>query len=249
MVLFPHSSFRAAPPDGKTKQPDPTVCPNGHPDLKKIPIIYGLLSHLRKPEKDRTPEERELAGQIKRREVIWGGCCIDNEDPDHRLRCLKCGFEFHRYSGRMDINFWTRNGAKPEHPESFSSYAQKLVGGSALQPLSWVTHQDLLNGRLAHEQIEFEILPAQFDSLRNTLSKWTHDMLLPDSYVPVSLNGLKAAPFHQGSIRPDQHYVRIVITVTEAQHIHVALIVCHEDNAAKWLQTQTAIPGIPASLR
>jgi hypothetical protein len=84
----------AAPPD--RAPPQPKSCPFGHTELKRVPILYGLLAM-----------DADLQKRIDNLEV-WPGGCILGEEKE-KLVCKKCSYHFEPLFG-----YWSKQTHEPK---------------------------------------------------------------------------------------------------------------------------------------
>ena len=69
-------------------------CPEGHTELKDIPIIYGLIGPLYKEPEDYDEEDKALVAKQKRGEVVFGGDILYGKPAKSQVTCQSCGFYF-----------------------------------------------------------------------------------------------------------------------------------------------------------
>ena len=99
------------------------TCPNGHTDLRDVPIVYGLL----------TPDP-ELQRQLDNREIIAGGCNL--RPLESYVVCFECDFRFDAYFREWErcsedrLSFKRRLGKLidtfPEFQDATPAYRQAL---------------------------------------------------------------------------------------------------------------------------
>ncbi len=88
VAAFVAASFLCQADD--RKQPDvasdrPTECPDGHRELKDVPILYGKVSY-----------DEQLQRDLADLKYVLGGCIVGKDSPKTALICGKCRF---RYGG------------------------------------------------------------------------------------------------------------------------------------------------------
>jgi hypothetical protein len=71
------------------------ACPNGHKELKDVPIIWGHFKLFGKHPRDYTEKERELDTKRDRHEIEFGGDILPQNPPKFRVLCNRCGFTFY----------------------------------------------------------------------------------------------------------------------------------------------------------
>jgi hypothetical protein len=71
------------------------ACPNGHKELKNVPIIWGHFELFGKHPRDYTEKERELDAKRDRHEIEFGGDILPQNPPKFRVVCNRCGFTFY----------------------------------------------------------------------------------------------------------------------------------------------------------
>ena len=73
---------------------DLILCPEGHEDLKDIPVVYGLVAPLWKEPDDYNEEDHALIAKQERGEVFLGGDALIGDPPDSYAVCQTCDFRF-----------------------------------------------------------------------------------------------------------------------------------------------------------
>ena len=112
----------AETPSAKSAQ-QPTTCPFGHTELKRIPIVYGLLAM-----------DADLQKKIDNLQVWPGGCILGDEKE--KLVCKTC-----RYSFEPHFGYWSHRADNPKllqiKPDPFIADwpvgKKETVGGSFYQ--------------------------------------------------------------------------------------------------------------------
>jgi len=102
-------------------------CPNGHEDLKDVPVLYGLVGPLYKDPEDYDDEDREIVAKQEAGELILGGDVIVGIPPKIQPVCKTCGFCFLSDSmDKRDSNWIRSNGSRESFPRSFHDFTSSL---------------------------------------------------------------------------------------------------------------------------
>lgn len=237
-------------------------CPNGHSNFTKVPVIYGLPSHMGKKKEEMTASERAEAEKIERREIIWGGCSINETSPNHVLQCQGCRFELQKIeapiSGLPNRAFllWSRTSNRLQAlDESFTQYARELAKRVLFEVTQPIVSQSLEADLLTTERTGFEMDSKQFEEFSSIFARWARDLKLPDTFHAPSRESLLEAPYQASSVRPEKLLVRILFSEAKDNRVRFTLFVCHESHADTVNSMdadghiEMARHGIPANLR
>ena len=106
------------------------TCPDGHANLRDIPVLYGTFPVLTKDPADWNDEDRALAKRRDAKEVILGGEPDDARDPRFQSRCVTCGYylEVNRVPGTGSN--WIKKGQK------FSDFSTPFFPATASLPFA-----------------------------------------------------------------------------------------------------------------
>lgn len=116
---------------GKTVTKDSfTHCPNGHKELKDVPVLYGLLAW--------TPELHEQAANLE----FWPGGCIGMGEKT-KVICTKC-----RYSYDANLAYWEKQGT---HPSDFERPLSKLIAAFPIDQAAY--YQGIRDGAFYSESL------------------------------------------------------------------------------------------------
>ena len=160
------------------------VCPNGHKELKDVPIIWGHFELFGKHPRDYTEQERELAAKRDRREIEFGGDILPQNPPKFRVVCDRCGFKF--YPSDLTTDQQKMLNVPPDWDANWSRDS-KDTGGFRIpfskQLLSFphmkadsgtVSYSQTLSANaknLKHEMISFSS-PLSVDQILDTVREW-----------------------------------------------------------------------------
>lgn len=87
-------------------------CPDGHTQLKDIPIKYGLYGVHIHPEAQWTSEDKELMKGVARKDYVLGGDVIHDVSPRFRTTCLTCGYYYEVDYVPDDGGAWVKTGQR-----------------------------------------------------------------------------------------------------------------------------------------
>lgn len=121
-----------------TSRPAGQSCPFGHPQVREVPIRYGLLLW--------TPELEKARDNLG----FWPGGCSPLPEQQ-QLVCAKCRYAFDPYSGS-----WEKYGAGPSDLERPVSHF--IVGLPCQKPGDdgfVASYQAVRNGRLCEEYVTY----------------------------------------------------------------------------------------------
>ena len=134
-------------------------CPFGHPNLKEIPILYGLPSFAGE-------KGKELQRKQDNNELALGGCIVDPDSPKVEICCATCGYHYSYYGREWDRSSQDPNSFDPPISSSMRAFSPPNSKGA------------LFNVQIGNKNCkESLILDAQI-SLEEALryvSKWCAD--------------------------------------------------------------------------
>jgi len=160
------------------------ACPNGHKELKNVPIVWGHFELFCKHPRDYTEQERELAAKRDRREIEFGGDILPRNPPKFRVICDRCGFTFYPSDLASDQQ---KMLSVPPDSDAYWSIHSKDVGGFRIpfsKPLLAFPHMKADGGTVSYSQtltpdgknLKQEMIsfstPLSVDQILDTVRKW-----------------------------------------------------------------------------
>ncbi len=140
-LRFPNSvsSQGAKPTPGLSKDVDATECPDGHNELRHVPILYGKVS-----------KDEQLERDLAERKCVLGGCVVGKDSPKTALICGKCGFRYRR------DGIWDKSSTDPDaYGIEFSPVLQdfqKLFGSKE----TVYYDQSVKSKEILHQRVQFK---------------------------------------------------------------------------------------------
>lgn len=148
-------------------------CPDGHTDLKDIPILYGTFPILTQKPEDWTDEDKALAKRRDAKEVILGGEPDDIRDPRFRSICQTCGFYYDVGKVPGTNSNWVKTGHK------FSDFTTPFFPAARSLPFA-DTESTRLSVEVYEGRVTSEIIEASFPAdkkglLVTKIEKWIEE--------------------------------------------------------------------------
>jgi len=131
---------RADAPEGPVATSDPpSKCPEGHQELRDVPIRYGLVSN-----------DEQLKRDLADLKYVLGGCIVGKDSPKTATICSKCRF---RYQGD---GIWHKSGTDAK---LFGMEFSKVLLGflKTFKPEDVVYYDQTVEGkRLIRQRVQFK---------------------------------------------------------------------------------------------
>ena len=188
----------------------PRACPNGHSTLKKVRIVYGLLSF-------ESPEaEQQFEQAIKNYEVWPGGCVSGPHSPKFRLTCTTCGFGYHRKH-----NQWSRNSDDPlTFTRLFSQYTTSFPKPPPQQIKGSFNYgQSVAQGRVVSESVSYTSFEPM-DILILKINDW------------FKIQGIRPRYSRRPHVRTITGAKRII---SEWKSRRISVTLHHEEDKTSWV--------------
>lgn len=163
-------------------------CPDGHSNLKDIPIKYGLYGVHMHPEEQWTDEDKELMKGVAKKDFVLGGDVVHDISPRFQTTCLTCGYHYEVDYVPDDGGQWVKTGQKlSDFTTAFSAPANSLPFAKSTDLYISVS---VVAGKVAREYIAATIPIEERESMLEQLKSW------------IAKHGYNEALLHLGNQDP-----------------------------------------------
>lgn len=168
------------------------TCPDGHPNLRDIPILYGLFGIQTKNPKNWNDDDKILAKKRDSHEVILGTDALVGGEPRFQPTCISCGYYYRVRSVPDEDAEWTKSGRK------FSDFSTKFSSAAISLPFAELPNHSITvvvkEKSVVSELISITIPKSQRDQLVSRLRKWIAENHYQPSLLQVDVPLLEPYP-------------------------------------------------------
>jgi len=159
-------------------------CPDGHPNLKDIPILYGIFPALNKNPSDWNDEDKALAKRRDDGEIILSDEPNAALDPRFRPTCQTCGYQYKVLSVQYTGGNWFKKGRK------FSDFTTPFSPVCLSLPFAGMPGTDIAvevtpKGQVVSESVAITIPANTKNELVAKIEKWIDDQRFNRSLLHV----------------------------------------------------------------
>jgi hypothetical protein len=193
-VFFCGAADEAKTPLKHKVAADFKTCPDGHAALKDIPIVWGLVGPLYKKPADYNAEDRKIAEQVAKGEIVLGNDIIPPNPPATRIVCQQRGFEFDPFPEDQSLDAWYKGKSSAD---AFKRpFSKLLLGFPKMEPVNGtVSYSQSLDaeGKVVRwEHFSFRTA-FKIDQVLTTVRKWmTENGRDPKNLIRIT----NAAAYH-----------------------------------------------------
>ena len=147
------------------------ACPDGHTNLKDIPILYGTFPLLTKKPAEWNDEDKAIAKRRDAKEIILGGEPDRADDPRFQSTCLTCGYQYKMLAAPDLGANWVKDGHK------FSDFTTAFSPVTSSLPFAKLPDADITvkvgkQGRVISESIEVTVPADKKSEWVAKIEKW-----------------------------------------------------------------------------
>jgi hypothetical protein len=147
------------------------TCPDGHANLKDIPILYGTFPILVKNPADWNEEDQALAKRRDAGELILGGEPYDARDPRFKSICQTCGYRYEVTKVPGTGSNWLKTG------KQFTDFTTPFFPAAVSLPFAGLADTGISievnsKGKVVSETIEISIPADQKSEMMAKIEQW-----------------------------------------------------------------------------